>query len=49
MEQNNFFHPQDSYETGSTRPPKSRGGLIALLLVVMILLFGISSLQKGLC
>ncbi len=48
MEQNNFFQPQDSYETGSTRPPKSRGGLIALLLVVMILLFGISSLLGAL-
>ena len=32
---------QDFYETGSTRPPKSRGGLIALLLMAVIVLFGI--------
>ena len=35
-EQNNHPHDpwnQDSYETGSTKPPKSRGGLIALLLI----------------
>ena len=31
------------YETGSTRPPKSRGGLIAVLLVAVILLCGIST------
>ena len=31
------------YETGRTRPRKSRGGLIALLLVVVILLCGIVS------
>ena len=32
---------QDTYRTGSTRPPKSRSGLIALLLVLVILLSGI--------
>lgn len=34
---------QDSYETGSTRPPKSRGGLVAVLLVLVILLCGATS------
>lgn len=34
---------QGVYETGSTRPPKSHGGLIALLLAVVILLGGIAS------
>jgi serine protease Do len=34
---------QDSYETGSTRPPKSHGGLVAVLLVLVILLCGVSS------
>ena len=34
---------QQTYQTGSTRPPKSHGGLIALLLVVVILLCGIIS------
>ena len=32
---------RDSYETGSTRPPKSHGGLIAVLLITIIVLFGI--------
>ncbi|MBQ9148400.1 MAG: trypsin-like peptidase domain-containing protein [Oscillospiraceae bacterium] len=31
------------YETGRTRPPKSHGGVIALLLVLVILLLGIVS------
>ncbi len=31
-----------SYQTGSTKPPKKRGGLIALLLVGVILLGGLS-------
>ena len=35
---------QDTYRTGSTRPPKSRGGLIALLLVLVILLYGITTI-----
>lgn len=34
---------QDSYETGSTQPPKSRGGLVAVLLVLVILLCGATS------
>lgn len=34
---------QDSYETGSTKPPKSHGGLVAVLLVLVILLCGITS------
>ena len=34
---------QDIYETGRTRPPKSHGGLIAVLLVVVILLSGVIS------
>ena len=45
-EHNNF--PQkdrepDYYETGSTRPPKSHGGLIAFLLILVIFLGGVSS------
>ena len=41
----NYTDPwdRDSYETGSTRPPKNRGGLIAVLLVTVIVLGGISS------
>lgn len=35
---------QDSYKTGSTKPPKSRGGLAAGLLVAVILLAGVSSI-----
>lgn len=35
---------QDSYKTGSTKPPKSRGGLVAGLLVAVILLAGVSSI-----
>ena len=34
----------DTYRTGSTNPPKSRGGLIAVLLVLVILLCGIVSI-----
>ena len=43
--QNNPMDPwdRDSYETGSTRPPKNRGGLIALLLGAVIFLGGIAS------
>lgn len=33
----------DYYETGSTRPPKNHGGLIAVLLVTVIFLGGIAS------
>ena len=34
---------QDSYQTGSTNPPKNRGGLIAGLCVAVILLLGVIS------
>lgn len=34
---------QDTYQTGSTRPPKSYGGVIAVLLVLVIFLCGIST------
>ena len=34
---------QDTYQTGSTRPPKSHGGLIAFLLVLVIFLCGVST------
>lgn len=34
---------QDFYQTGKTQPPKSHGGLIAVLLVLVILLCGIVS------
>ena len=33
---------QSSYRTGSTRPPKKRGGLVAVLLIAVILLCSIS-------
>jgi predicted metalloprotease with PDZ domain len=35
---------QDSYKTGSTKPPKNRGGLVAGLLVAVILLAGVCSI-----
>ena len=44
--ENNYPHDpweQDSYETGSTKPPKNRGGLITLLLIAVIFLGGIAS------
>ncbi len=34
------FYDHSTYQTGSTHPPKSRGGLIAFLLVLVILLLG---------
>lgn len=37
------FWEQDTYQTGSTRPPKSHGSLIAVLLVLVIFLCGIST------
>ena len=47
MDERNQFHTEpwdrDYYETGSTRPPRKHGGLIALLLVAVIFLGGISS------
>ena len=36
-------HNEHSYGNGSTQPPKSHGGIIAVLLVLVILLGGISS------
>jgi membrane-associated protease RseP (regulator of RpoE activity) len=35
---------KDSYKTGSTNPPKNRGGLVAGLLIAVILLAGVSSI-----
>lgn len=35
---------QDSYKTGSTRPPKRRNGLVAGLLIAVILLASVSSI-----
>jgi len=46
MKENNYSTDswaQDSYKTGSTQPPKSRGGLVAVLLVLVILLCGATS------
>ena len=42
---NNPIDPweRDSFETGSTKPPKNRGGIIAVLLVAVIFLGGITS------
>ena len=34
---------QDTYQTGSTKPPKSHNGIITLLLVLVIFLCGIST------
>ena len=35
---------QGTYRTGSTRPPKSHGGLVAVLLVLVILLTGATTI-----
>ena len=45
-ERNNNIEPwdRDSYETGSTRPPKSRGGIIAVLLMAVIVLLGVTTM-----
>ena len=42
----NYDHPWDDsvYGTGNTEPPKSRGGLVALLLILVIFLCGIIAL-----
>ena len=42
MDHDHFYssEPEHTYQTGSTRPPKSRGGLIAFLLILIILLIG---------
>lgn len=42
-EKNSGEVEQDSYRTGQTAPPKSRSGLIALLLAVIVLLGGMVS------
>ena len=45
-ERNNYPHEpweRDSYETGRTKPPKSRRGITALLLIAVIFLGGITS------
>lgn len=38
------FEHRDSYETGSTRPPKHHRGFIAVLLALVIFLGGLSSI-----
>ena len=40
-----IYDPQDSWEygTGRTEPPKSRGGLVAVLLILVIFLTGIAT------
>ena len=38
-----FHNDTGTWQTGRTEPPKARGGLIALLLVLVILLCGIST------
>ncbi len=44
MDQQNPSSPnRDIYETGSTKPPKNRGGLVAVLLLAVIFLGGIVS------
>lgn len=46
MDERNYHIPepweQNSFRTGSTRPPKKRGGLVAILLIAIILLCSIS-------
>ncbi len=37
------WETQSTYQTGSTQPPKSRGGLVAFLLGLVIFLCGIST------
>ncbi len=47
MDERNYSHndpwDRDIYETGSTKPPKEHRGLIAILLVLVIFLVGLSS------
>ena len=38
-------HNQHSYENGSTRPPESHGGLIAVVLCICIVLLGVASVM----
>lgn len=42
-EKQNDTRPQDCYRTGSTTPPKNYGGVIAVLLVAVIFLMGVST------
>lgn len=35
---------QGTYQTGSTKPPKSRGGLVAVLMILVIFLAGLTSI-----
>ena len=41
------YQSTGTYQTGSTQPPKSRGGLIAFLLVTVIVLLGAVTLLGG--
>ncbi len=41
-----YHYAQGTYQTGSTCPPKSRGGIVALILVLVILVCGISTLLE---
>ena len=47
MDERNNLHTdpwdRDIYETGSTKPPKQRGGILAILLMLVIFLVGLSS------
>jgi len=43
MDEQYWTHEPDTYQTGRTHPPKSRGGLIAVLLIAVIFLGGIAS------
>ena len=42
MDEKQFSSHEDSYTTGSTQPPRQRKGLLAVLLILVILLGGIS-------
>jgi len=42
-EEFDVWETQSTYQTGSTQPPKSRGGLVAFLLGLVIFLCGIST------
>ena len=48
MDERNHNSPEpwdrDSFRTGSTKPPKSRGGLVAVLLIAVILFCSISGI-----
>ena len=48
MNKENLHSPEpwdpDTYQTGSTKPPKSRSGLVAVLLIAVIFLAGLTSI-----